>query len=117
MRRIRQLAWICTLKFESQLLVINNEQMHTKHGGEFLRCAKGPICLPEGLNVVGTVGTAGEIRQVELNLVPALVETHGHGADEGLHAGGALVVRGAETATHVFVIEDLDLESEVLLQL
>ena len=91
--------------------------MHTKNGGEFLRCAKGPICLPEGLNVVGTVGTAGEIRQVELNLVPALVETHGHGADEGLDTGGRLIVRGTESPAHVLVIEDLDLEGEVFLQL
>jgi hypothetical protein len=74
-------------------------------------------CLPEGLNVVGTVCTTGEIRQVELNLVPSLVETHRHGANERLHAGGALIVRGAETAADVLVIEDLDFEGEVLLEL
>ena len=73
--------------------------------------------LPEGLDVVGSVGTAGEIGEVELDLVPALVEAHGHGADEGLHAGGALVVGGAEAAAHVLVVEHLDLEGEVLLQL
>ena len=43
--------------------------------------------LPEGLDVVGTVGTTSEIGQVELNLVPALVQSHGHGTDEGLHTG------------------------------
>ena len=46
----------------------------------------------EGLNVVGTVGTTSEIGQVELDLVPALVETHGHRADEGLYTGGRLIV-------------------------
>ena len=46
----------------------------------------------QGLNVVGTVGTTSEIRQVELDLVPALVKSHGHRADEGLHTGGRLIV-------------------------
>ena len=73
--------------------------------------------LPQGFNVVGTVGTTGEVRQVELNLIPAFVETHGHGANERLHAGGALVVRGAETAADVLVVENLDFEGEVLLEL
>ena len=73
--------------------------------------------LPQSFNVVGTVGTAGEVRQVELNLIPAFVETHGHGADERLYAGGALVVRSAETAANVLVIENLDFEGEVLLKL
>ena len=40
--------------------------------------------LPEGLNVVGTVSSSGEIGQVELDLIPAFIETHGHSADEGL---------------------------------
>ena len=46
----------------------------------------------QGLNVVGTVGTAGEIGQVELNLIPAFVESHWHCADEGLHTGRGLIV-------------------------
>ena len=70
----------------------------------------------EGLNVVGTVGTTSEIGQVELNLIPALVKSHRHGADEGLNAGSGLIVRGTESPAHVLVIKDLDLESEVFLQ-
>ena len=81
-----------------------------------LFCERGRF-LPEGFNVVGTVGTTGEIRQIELNLIPSLVETHGHSANERLHAGGALIVRGAETAANVFVIENLDFEGEVFLKL
>ena len=45
------------------------------------------VYLPERLDVVGTVGATSEIGQVELNLVPALVQPHGHGTDEGLHTG------------------------------
>lgn len=70
----------------------------------------------KGLYVVGTVGSSGEIRQVELNLIPALIESHGHCADEWLHSGGALVVRGSESTSNALVIEYLHLEGEVLLQ-
>ena len=73
--------------------------------------------IPEGLNVVGTVGSAGEIRQVELNLVPAFIEAHGHRADEGLDTRRGLIVGRAESTADVLVIEDLDFEGEVLLQL
>jgi len=46
----------------------------------------------QGLDVVGPVGSACEVGEVKLDLVPAFVQTHWHGADKGLHAGGALVV-------------------------
>ena len=72
--------------------------------------------LPKSLDVVGTVRSPGEIRQVELDLVPALVKSHGHGADEGLDTGGGLIVGGSESTTDVLVIEDLHFESEVFLQ-
>jgi hypothetical protein len=39
-----------------------------------------------------TVRAAREVCQVELDLVPAVVQAHGHSADEGLHARRALVV-------------------------
>jgi hypothetical protein len=75
------------------------------------------IVLPESFNVVGTVSTSGEIGQVELNLIPSFIESHGHGADEGLDTCCALVVRGSESPAHVLVIENLDFEGEVFLQL
>jgi hypothetical protein len=71
----------------------------------------------QGLDVVGTVGSSSEIRQVELNLVPALIKSHGHSTDEGLYPGGTLIVRGSETAANVLVIKHLDLKGEVLLKL
>ena len=73
--------------------------------------------LPERLDVVGTVGSSREIRQVKLNLIPAFIESHGHGADEGLDTSSALVVRGSESPAHVLVIKNLDFEGEVFLQL
>jgi hypothetical protein len=46
--------------------------------------------LPKRFNVVGSVGPPREVRQVELNLIPAFVESHGHGANEWLDPGCAL---------------------------
>ena len=71
----------------------------------------------QSLDVVGTISSASEIREVKLNLVPALIKSHGHGADKWLDSGSALVVRGSESSSDTLVIENLDFEREVLLQL
>jgi hypothetical protein len=42
-----------------------------------------------------------------LDLVPAVIEAHGHGADEGLDARVALVVACTEAPPHVLVIQHL----------
>ena len=71
----------------------------------------------QGLDVICTVRSSGEIGKIELNLIPTFIESHGHGADEGLDSGGALVVGGSEAAAHVLVVQHLHLKGEVLLQL
>ena len=71
--------------------------------------------LPQCLNVVGTVGTTSEIGQVKLNLIPAFIESHRHGADEGLDARRRLVVGGTESTPNVLVIQNLNLEGKVLI--
>ena len=95
----------------------------------------------ERFDVVGPVGAAREIGEVELDLVPPLVELHGHGADEGLDArAGLWFVCGAhdqyrfesvsdsmprsdleggcaEAAADVLVVQHLHLEGEVLVEL
>ncbi len=71
----------------------------------------------ERFDVVGAVGASSEVGQVELNLIPAVVESHGHGANEGLDSRGTLVVARPEATAHVLVVEDLHLEREVLLQI
>ena len=70
----------------------------------------------KGLYVVGTVSSSGEIRQIELNLIPSLIKSHRHGANERLDSGGRLIVRGSESSSYALVIENLHLEGEVLLQ-
>ena len=44
----------------------------------------------KSLDVVGAVRSSSEIRKVELDLVPTLIETHRHGADERLHSSCGL---------------------------
>ena len=70
----------------------------------------------QSLDVVSTVGSSGEIRQVELDLIPSFIKSHGHGTDEWLDSGGRLVVRGSEPSSNLLVVQDLDLEGEVFLQ-
>jgi hypothetical protein len=70
----------------------------------------------KGLYVVGSVSSSCEIGQVELDLIPTLIKSHGHGANERLDSGGGLVVGGSESTSDTLVIKDLHLEGEVLLQ-
>ena len=72
---------------------------------------------PESFYVVAAVCPASEIGQVKLDLVPALVQPHGHSTDEGLDPGGRLVVGGPEASPYVFVVEDLHFEGEVFFEL
>ena len=60
--------------------------------------------LPESFNIVGSVGSSGEIRQIELNLIPSLIESHWHRADKRFNSRCALVVRSPESSSNVLVI-------------
>jgi len=51
-----------------------------------------------------------------LDLIPAFIQPHGHGANKRLDSRGALVVRRAEAPAHLFVVQNCYLEGEVLLQ-
>jgi hypothetical protein len=82
---------------------------------DYLLCKN--VNLPECFNIVSTVGTSGEVRQVELDLIPALITSHGHGANEWLNASCRLVVGRAEAAPDILVVQDLYLEGEVLFEL
>lgn len=107
MRRIRQLAWICTLNSNQLRLPFNKWWLFSP----------GSAFLPQSFNVVGSVGAARKVRQVKLNLIPAFVQAHGHRANERLDTRGALVVGSAEAAAHILIVEDLHFEREVFFQL
>ena len=71
----------------------------------------------QSLNIVGTVGSPGEIRQVELNLVPSLIESHWHCANERLHSCRRLIVRRTKPPLDTLVVENLYLECEILIEI
>lgn len=79
--------------------------------------AVGMDLYSKGLDVIRSICSASEVGQVKLDLIPTLIESHWHRADERLDSSGALVVGGTETSAHTLVIQHLDLEGEVLLQL
>lgn len=72
---------------------------------------------PQRLDIVTPVSPTGEVREIELDLVPSLIKAHGHCANEGLHSCSRLVVAGPKPSADIFVIEYLHLEGEVFLEL
>ena len=68
-------------------------------------------------DVVASIGPSSEIWQVELNLVPPLIQPHRHSADEGLNTGGWLIIAGSKSPSDILVVKNLHLKGKVLLQL
>jgi len=71
----------------------------------------------QSLYIIGPIGPASKVRKVELDLIPTLIESHGHGAYEWLYTSGGLVIRCSKSPSHVFVVQDLHFESEVFFKL
>ena len=69
------------------------------------------------LNVVCAIGSPCEVGQVELDLIPTIIQTHRHCAYEGLHTGGRLVVGCSESPTNVLIVQHLNLKGEVLFEI
>jgi len=67
------------------------------------------------LDVVGTIRSAGKVRQVELDLIPTIIQSHGHGTNERLDSGRGLVVGSPEPPSHVLIIEHLHFKGKVFL--
>jgi len=68
------------------------------------------------LDVICSVRAPREIGEVELDLIPTLVQTHRHRANEWLYSCSGLIVGGTEASANALVIEHLHFEREVLLQ-
>ena len=66
--------------------------------------AVGMDLNPQGFHIVRTIGSPCEIREVELDLIPTLVQTHGHGAYEGLHSSLTLVCGSTKTSSNILVV-------------
>lgn len=59
------------------------------------------------LNVIGSIGPLGDVCHVYLNLVPAIIQFHGHGADKWLHSCCCLIVTRPKSPTNIFFIQHL----------
>ena len=117
-------AWVFTRRmsgFErTKELVLRRELLLTVETVAEVDAADATVGMnlhAEGFDVVGAIGAAREVREVELDLVPALVEAHGHGTNEGLDASCGLVVGSTEAPCHALVVKHLDLKAEVLVEI
>lgn len=62
---------------------------------------------PDGFDVVGAICSAREVRQVELDLVPSVIESHWHRTDERSDPRCALVVTRTKPTLYVLIIQYL----------
>ena len=72
---------------------------------------------PNSLHVVRSISPTSEVRQIELNLVPPFVQAHWHGTNEWLNSRCGLIIRCAESSLDSFIIENLYLECEILIEI
>jgi len=70
----------------------------------------------ERFYVICTVYTSCKIRQIELNLIPSFIQSHGHCTDERLDARCTLIIGSPEPSPDVLVVENLNFKGEILLQ-
>lgn len=74
-------------------------------------------CHSQSFYIVATVSPAGKIWKIELNLIPSLIQPHGHGADKGFNPCGWLIIGGTEASSNVLIVKNLHFESEVFFEL
>lgn len=71
----------------------------------------------DSLHIVCSVRPASKVRQIKLNLVPPFVQTHWHGTNEWLDSRRGLIIRRTKSSLHSFVIQNLYLECEILIEI
>jgi len=71
---------------------------------------------PCGFHIAGSISPSGEVTQVDLDLIPTIIQAQWHSAVERPDSSTWLEVAGAEPPSEVFVIQDLHLKGEVALQ-
>ena len=72
---------------------------------------------PQSLNVVGSVCSFREIRKIELDLIPSIIQPHWHRANERFDPCGRLVITRPKPSPDVFVIKYLHFKCKELFQL
>lgn len=72
-----------------------------------MRQMNRPYLNSDGFDVVGAIGSAGKVRQVELDLVPSVVQSHWHRTDERTDPCCALVVTRTKPTLYVLIVQYL----------
>ncbi len=73
---------------------------------------------PDGFDVVGAICSAREVRQIELNLIPSVIQSHRHRTDERSDSRCALVVTRTKPTLYVLIVQNLhNIRSRQLSQL
>jgi len=65
---------------------------------------------PQSLRIGRTIRFSGELREIELDVVPTVLEPERHRADIGLDPRFGLKVGSSESPANVLVVEYLDFE-------
>lgn len=81
--------------------------------------ANTAVCMDlnsECFYIISTISTSGEVREIELDLIPSFIEPHGHCTNERFDTRRWLVVWRAKTASHALIIQHLNFKREILFQ-
>lgn len=110
LQRVRR-VWIqvvarlqCTIYLRSRFFLFCNLREFVLYYKKISLLFNRTICLPQSLNIVGTISSSCEVWQVELNLIPSLVKSHWHSTDERFHTGSTLIVGCSKSSSNVLII-------------
>lgn len=72
---------------------------------------------PQSFDIISSIRSSCKIGKIKLNLIPSLVQSHWHCANEWLHSCCWLVIGRPKSSSHIFVVKDHDFESEIFSKL
>jgi len=109
------------------LLVLLNRQKQLEFRGQLILRIQAireidpsdsAICVnlhSQCLHIICSVCSPRKIRQIELDLIPSIIQSHRHRTNKWLHPRRRLVIGGTEPSPHSLVVLHLNLECKVLL--
>lgn len=71
----------------------------------------------QSFDVITTISPACKIRQIELDLIPTLIQSHRHSTDKRLHSSSRLIVAGSKSPAYILIVEYLNFESKIFFEL
>jgi hypothetical protein len=77
---------------------------------------RAPLYTQECVTGKLTVGPLCKFCQVELYLIPAIIQAHRHRADEVFHSCLRLIIACTKTAPHILIVQNRDLKTKISLE-